>query len=38
MNAVAHWYRPDGPIAPDTLAAHYAELFLRGLQAHERTR
>ena len=38
MNAVAHWYRPDGPIGPDTLAAHYAELFLRGLQAHEGAR
>ena len=38
MNAVAHWYRPDGPIGPDTLAAHYAELFLRGLQAQEKNR
>jgi AcrR family transcriptional regulator len=39
MNAIAHWYRPDGPLGPDALAANYAELFLRGLQAHdERTR
>ena len=37
MNAVAHWYRPEGPLGPDALAGHYAELFLRGLQAHERT-
>ena len=34
MNAVAHWYRPDGPLGPDALAAHYADLFLTGLQAH----
>ena len=37
MNAIAHWYRPDGPLGPDALAAHYAELFLRGLHADERT-
>ncbi|HEV3496938.1 MAG TPA: TetR/AcrR family transcriptional regulator, partial [Actinomycetes bacterium] len=38
MNAMAHWYRPDGPLGPDELAGHYAELFLRGLQAYERKR
>jgi AcrR family transcriptional regulator len=32
MNAMAHWYRPDGPLGPDELAGHYAELFLGGLQ------
>jgi AcrR family transcriptional regulator len=32
MNAMAHWYRPDGPLGPDELADHYAELFLGGLQ------
>jgi AcrR family transcriptional regulator len=39
MNAIAHWYRPDGPLGPDALAEHYAELFLGGLQParHERT-
>ena len=36
MNAIAYWYRPDGALGPDALAGHYAELFLRGLQAHER--
>ena len=35
MNAMAHWYRPDGPLGPDALAGHYADLFLHGLQAHE---
>ena len=45
MNAMAHWYRPDGPLGPDHLAANYAELFLEGLREtratatdHERTR
>jgi TetR/AcrR family transcriptional regulator, cholesterol catabolism regulator len=33
MNAVAHWYRPDGALGPDALAAHFADLFLTGLQA-----
>ena len=37
MNAVAHWYRPDGPLGPEALAAHYADLFLTGLRAHEET-
>ena len=36
MNAMAHWYRPDGPLDPDALAGRYAELFLHGLQAAER--
>ena len=35
MNAVAHWYRPDGALGPDALAGHYADLFLTGLQAHQ---
>jgi hypothetical protein len=35
MNAMAHWYRPDGPLGPDTLAERYAELFVHGLQAGE---
>ena len=39
MNAMAYWYRPDGPLDPDALAEHYADLFLGGLQTHhERTR
>jgi AcrR family transcriptional regulator len=41
MNAIAHWYRPDGPLGPDALAEHYADLFLDGVRgaAHdERTR
>jgi AcrR family transcriptional regulator len=36
MNAMAHWYRPDGTLGPDALAAHYADLFLSGLQPSER--
>jgi AcrR family transcriptional regulator len=36
MNAVAHWYRPDGALGPDALAERYADLFLHGLQPHER--
>jgi TetR/AcrR family transcriptional regulator, cholesterol catabolism regulator len=35
MNAMAYWYRPDGALGPDELAANYAELFLTGLQAHD---
>jgi TetR/AcrR family transcriptional regulator, cholesterol catabolism regulator len=35
MNAVAHWYRPDGALGPDALAGHYADLFLTGLQARQ---
>jgi hypothetical protein len=38
MNAIAHWYRPDGARGPDALADHYADLFLHGLQRDERTR
>jgi TetR/AcrR family transcriptional regulator, cholesterol catabolism regulator len=34
MNAMAYWYRPDGPLGPDALAGHYADLCLTGLQAH----
>jgi AcrR family transcriptional regulator len=37
MNAVAHWYRPDGALGPDALAGHYADLFLHGLQRGGRT-
>jgi AcrR family transcriptional regulator len=33
MNAMAHWYRPDGPLGADALAGHYADLCLTGLQA-----
>jgi AcrR family transcriptional regulator len=32
MNAMAYWYRPDGPLGPDALASHYADLFLEGLR------
>jgi AcrR family transcriptional regulator len=42
MNAMAHWYRPDGPLSPEALADHYADLFLAGLHGatthQERTR
>ena len=31
MNGIVHWYRPDGPLGPDELAARYADLFLGGL-------
>ena len=36
MNAIAHWYRPDGALGPDALADHYADLFLHGLQRDTR--
>ena len=36
MNAMAHWYRPDGALGPDALAGRYAELFLHGLQADDK--
>ena len=32
MNALAHWYRPDGPLSPDAIARQYADLFLCGLE------
>ena len=32
MNAMAHWYRPDGPLSPDAIARQYADLFLCGLE------
>jgi TetR/AcrR family transcriptional regulator, cholesterol catabolism regulator len=31
MNALAHWYRPDGPLGPEAIARQYADLFLGGL-------
>jgi AcrR family transcriptional regulator len=31
MNALVHWYRPDGPLSPDAIATQYADLFLCGL-------
>src|SRR6266511_801548 len=31
MNALAHWYRPDGPLGPEVIAKQYADLFLLGL-------
>jgi TetR/AcrR family transcriptional regulator, cholesterol catabolism regulator len=36
MNAIAHWYRPDGALGPDALAGQYAELFLQGLQGNQK--
>jgi TetR/AcrR family transcriptional regulator, cholesterol catabolism regulator len=36
MNAMAHWYRPDGPLDPAELAEHYADLFLGGLRGSAR--
>jgi AcrR family transcriptional regulator len=32
MNGLAHWYRSDGPLGPEEIADHYADLFLRGLR------
>lgn len=31
MNALAHWYRPDGPLGPEAIAKQYADMFLRGV-------
>ncbi len=33
LNGIAQWYRADGPLAPDAIAASFADLFLRGLAA-----
>lgn len=33
LNGVAQWYRADGPLAPEAIAASFADLFLRGLAA-----
>jgi TetR/AcrR family transcriptional regulator, cholesterol catabolism regulator len=32
MNGLAHWYRSDGPLGPEEIADHYADLFLDGLR------
>jgi AcrR family transcriptional regulator len=32
MNDLAHWYRADGPLGPEEIAGHYAELLLNGLR------
>jgi TetR/AcrR family transcriptional regulator, cholesterol catabolism regulator len=37
MNAMAHWYRPDGPLGPAALAEQYADLFLGGLRGAKPT-
>jgi AcrR family transcriptional regulator len=31
MNWTITWYKPDGPLNPQDIAAQYADLFLRGL-------
>ncbi|MHB8645724.1 MAG: TetR family transcriptional regulator [Thermomicrobiales bacterium] len=31
LNGIAQWYRPDGPLTPDTIADSFADLFLCGL-------
>jgi AcrR family transcriptional regulator len=33
LNGIAQWYRPHGPLAPDAIAASFADLFLSGLLA-----
>jgi len=33
LNWTARWYRPDGPVAPETVAKAYAEYLVRGLTA-----
>jgi len=33
LNGIPAWYRPDGPLSADALAADYADLFLSGLLA-----
>jgi AcrR family transcriptional regulator len=32
VNALPRWFRADGPLSLDQVAAEYADLFLRGLQ------
>jgi AcrR family transcriptional regulator len=36
VNAVAGWYRPDGRLAADRIADHYADLVLRSLTEDHR--
>ncbi|EKP95008.1 TetR/AcrR family transcriptional regulator [Thermaerobacter subterraneus] len=33
VNWAYQWYSPDGPLAPDDVAATFAELILKGLEA-----
>ena len=33
LNGVHAWYRPDGALSPDEIAARYADLLLAGLTA-----
>jgi hypothetical protein len=30
MNWIYTWYDPKGPVSPETLADHFAQLFLTG--------
>ena len=30
MNCIYTWYDPKGPVSPETLADHFAHLFLTG--------
>ncbi len=32
LNAIAHWYHPDGPLTPAEIADRYADLFLQGVE------
>jgi len=35
MNWTITWYRPDGTLSPESIAAQYADLYLMGLQSRE---
>src|SRR5262249_38064716 len=32
-HTVGRWYRPDGPLTPEQIAAQYVDFILAGLQA-----
>lgn len=42
LNSIAHWYQPDGKLAPSEIAEHYAKLITNGMAArpssHQRDR
>jgi hypothetical protein len=35
LNWIPHWYSPEGPLSPETIAEHYANILIGGLKQPE---